>query len=77
MKGKSVKMSKKEWARVQAAANMNGESCNSFVRRSAYQKALTTFIERNLRILEGLVGDAFDNHIMTLEKKTGKPLEAD
>ena len=68
MKGKSVKMSSREWKRIQAAAEMSGESCNSFVRRASYQKAIMVFIERNLRILENLVGDAFDNYIFKMEK---------
>lgn len=73
MQGKSIKMSKREWSRIQAAADMNGESCNSFVRRSAHEKAIITFISRNLRILEHLVGDSFDNYILTHKKLDKKP----
>lgn len=63
-----IKMTPREWRRVQAAAQMSGETCNAFVRRASYQKALTVFLEKNLSILENFVGDAFDNYIHRCEK---------
>lgn len=75
MKIRSIKMPEKEFKRVMAAADMSGESFNGFVRRVVHQKAMKLFIERHPKILENIVGDSFDNYVMTLEKIGGKAVE--